>query len=68
MGDLLKKLRLEHNFTQTELSDELNVPHQTISRWENNLSTPSFEMVINIAKVYGISISTFDTSLEKGAF
>ncbi len=35
MGQIIKRLRKEHNFTQEELAEQLNVSAQAVSKWEN---------------------------------
>lgn len=54
-GDIIKKLRLSHNFSQVQLASELNVSKQTVSNWENNNILPSIEMLIKIAQFFSVS-------------
>lgn len=35
MGQIIKRLRKERNFTQEELAEQLNISAQAISKWEN---------------------------------
>ena len=51
----LKELRLENNLTIIQLSEALSVRHSTISRWENNIVTPSIDHLYNIAKYFKVS-------------
>ena len=41
--------------SQGELADKLNVTHQAVSYYENGLRTCSFDMLIEIAELFGIS-------------
>ena len=50
----LKALRAEYEVTQVELAKALNVAPSTIFYWENNLSSPSGEMLLQIADYFGI--------------
>ncbi len=34
MGQIIKRLRKERNFTQEELAEQLNVSAQAVSKWE----------------------------------
>ncbi len=38
MGQIIKRLRKERNFTQEELAEQLNVSPQAVSKWENGVS------------------------------
>lgn len=51
----LKELRKEKELTQLQLAKKLNVSKQNISDWENGKSETSFEILINIAKFFGVS-------------
>ncbi len=56
IGTFLKELRREKNMTQEQLSEKLNVNNRTISRWENARTMPDFDMMIELAKLYDVSI------------
>lgn len=43
ISEQLKKYRKEHNISQEELAEQLNVSRQTISNWENNKSYPDMQ-------------------------
>ncbi len=43
MGERIKQLRKEKGMTQTDLAHTLNVTKGTVSTWERNSRTPSFE-------------------------
>ncbi len=51
----LQELRKERNLTQEDLAAKLNISSQSISKWENNLSTPDLEMLLNICKILNVS-------------
>ncbi len=55
LGDVIKRLRTSHNFSQVRLAEELNVSKQTVSNWENNNILPSVEMLIKIAQFFSVS-------------
>ena len=56
IGTFLKELRKEKNMTQEQLAEKLNVNNRTISRWENARTMPDFDMMIELAKLYDVSI------------
>ena len=56
MGKFLKELRKENDLTQEELAEKLYVNSRSISRWENAKTMPDFDVLIELAKLYDISI------------
>ena len=56
IGTFLKELRKEKNLTQEALAEILGVTNRSISRWENGVNMPDFDLVIEIANYYDISI------------
>lgn len=52
LGDKLRQLREKHNFTQTEVADRMSVASNTISRYENDRTTPKIENLIQFAIIY----------------
>ena len=56
LGEKIINLRKEHNLTQEDLADILNISRQTISNWENNRSYPDMEMLIKISNKFQISL------------
>ena len=58
-GALIKKLRKEHNLTQTQLADMLSISQTPISRRENGDREISIYMIEKIAKVFGMTLLEF---------
>ena len=56
---MLKKKRNELGITQQELADELFVTRQTVSRWENNLSYPNLDTLVEISNILDLSLDEF---------
>ena len=42
LGEKLKKARKNIGMSQNEVAEELMLSRQTISKWENNVSSPIF--------------------------
>lgn len=55
LGSRIKELRVAENLTQEKLAEELNVSFQSISRWENGISTPDISLIPTIARFFGVS-------------
>lgn len=53
----LKTLRKDRGFSQAQMAARLNVVRQTVSKWENGLSVPDAELIMEIAEVLDVSVS-----------
>ena len=49
-------LRKQRGWSQEELGNQINVTRQTVSKWELGQSTPELEKLIELAKLFGMSI------------
>lgn len=54
----LKTLRKQKGYTQEELAARLNVVRQTVSKWEKGLSVPDAELLLRLAEILEVSVST----------
>jgi transcriptional regulator with XRE-family HTH domain len=55
-GNQIKQIRKEKNITQEQMAQSLNITRQAVSNWENKRNLPDIEILIKIAKVYGVSL------------
>lgn len=58
-GLRIKQLRKSKNISAKELSKKLNCDPSTISKIENNVSLPSFDLLYNICNILNYSLSEF---------
>lgn len=61
----LMLLRKQRGWSQEELGNQINVTRQTVSKWELGQSTPELEKLIELAKLFGMSIDRL-VGLEGG--
>ncbi len=54
-GDKLKRLRMAKKLTQTELAERLRLTNSVISAYEMGAKYPSFETLIKIAALFGVT-------------
>lgn len=54
-GYRLRELRENKNLTQTQVARRLNLSKTTISGYENNIKTPSLEVLVKLSILYGVS-------------
>ena len=55
LGKRIEQLRSELGWSQVKLAKKLNIAKQTVSNWENDNIQPSIEMLMRIAKLFGVS-------------
>lgn len=58
LGEKIKMLRLQQGLSQEELAKRLGVVRQTVSKWEKELSLPDSDVLIKIAEVFNITVSS----------
>lgn len=66
MQDLIKKIRLYVNMSQTEFAEQLNVTFATVNRWENGRALPNKlaqDKIYDLCKEY--SVPVYDIVMEK---
>lgn len=56
----LRAARTNSNLTQKEAAEKIGVSKDTISNWENGITSPSVEKFKQIEKIYGISYDELD--------
>ena len=59
IGTFLRQLRKENGLTQEQLAEKLGVTNRSVSRWENGVNMPDFDLVIEIADLFDITIDEF---------
>ena len=55
-SDRLKTLRKEKKLTQKELAEQIGIKQNSYSDWETGKTEPSFENLIKLADLFGISL------------
>lgn len=56
LGTKLADLRKRHGYSQEALAEKMGVSRQAISKWERGESTPDTDTLIELAKLYGVSL------------
>jgi transcriptional regulator with XRE-family HTH domain len=67
IGRKLKSTRLRNDMTIQELAESSCVSSNMISRIERGLTTPSVEIMVKLAKTFGMSINYFVEEAERGS-
>ncbi|MBE7000136.1 MAG: helix-turn-helix domain-containing protein [Ruminococcaceae bacterium] len=56
IGDKIRLLRKYKGITQTQLAEVLSVSAQSVSKWENHLSSPDISILPVIARYFGVTM------------
>jgi len=64
IAENLTELRKQAGLTQQQLAKELNYSDKTISKWELGYAIPSVDVLIDLAKFYGVSLDYIVTQNE----
>ncbi len=61
LGERLKRLRLENNFTQKHVADALNIDRSTYTYYENGKTEPNYTSTIKLARIFNVSVQEIIT-------
>ena len=56
LGDTLKNQRRKNNISQEMFAEMLGVSRQAVQKWESNRSLPNLDNIVEIAKIFNISL------------
>lgn len=60
-GQRFQRLRKEKNLTQEDVANKFNITPQSVSKRENDLSTPDIAIISDLASFLGVSLDTLLT-------
>ena len=63
-SEKIMELRKSKGMSQEEIAGKLNVTRQTISKWESDQTVPDLNRLIDIAKLFGISLDELTNNIE----
>ena len=66
MNNRLKVLRAEHDWSQSDLADRLEVSRQSVNAIETGKYDPSLPLAFRIAELFELPIEEIFHSLSKG--
>ena len=56
IGYKIKEYRFKNNMTQKDLANLLHVTFQAVSKWEHNEAEPSFDILIEMTKIFNCTV------------
>lgn len=63
-NEKLIELRKKEGLSQEELGNKLNVTRQTVSKWELGQTTPEMEKLVEMSKIFNISVDELVNDIE----
>ena len=66
LGDNIQKYRKARNLTQEQLSAQIPVVRQTLSKWEKNLSVPDAQALVRLSQVLEVSVEILLDTRQQG--
>ena len=57
IGQFIKTMRKEKNFTQREVAERLNISEKTVSKWETGNGLPDINLMLPLCKLLEISVN-----------
>lgn len=58
LGNVMRKYRTEHNYTQKKLADYLGIDRTTYSKYET-VRKPELDVIMKLAVLYNVSVDEF---------
>ena len=55
-GTRLADIRRQHNMTQNDIADRLNISAQAVSKWENDLTSPDIDTLVKLSDIFDITV------------
>lgn len=55
-GQIIRSVRQTHQMTQSYLAHRLNISQRTVSSWENDRTSPTFEQYQQMSDIFACSI------------
>lgn len=66
IGERIHDLRIKRNMSQSDLAEALGVSRQSISKWETNTSIPEINKLVDMGKLFGVSLDELVCGTECG--
>ncbi|WP_216358473.1 helix-turn-helix domain-containing protein [Weissella confusa] len=56
IGEKIKELRLASGWSQGDLATRVLVSRQSVSKWENNITVPDIEKLVDLSELFDVSL------------
>ncbi len=59
LGEVMRRYRNEHNYTQKKIADYLGLDRTTYSKYETAQRKPELDVIMKLAALYNVSVDDF---------
>lgn len=59
LGEVMRRYRNEHNYTQKKIADYLGIDRTTYSKYETAQRKPELDVIMKLAALYNVSVDEF---------
>lgn len=56
LGTNIQQLRKEHNMSQGDLAEALDISRQSVSKWETDTATPDLDKLLKLSEIFSVSL------------
>lgn len=56
VGNLICRLRKEHNMTQLQLAEQLHISDKAVSKWERGLGCPDVSLLSELSQIFSVDL------------
>lgn len=56
VGNLICKLRKEHNMTQLQLAEQMHISDKAVSKWERGLGCPDVSLLSELSQIFAVDL------------
>jgi len=65
LGENIRDLRVQKNYSQGDLANELEVSRQSVSKWENNSAQPELDKLVKMSRLFDVTLDELVFGEEK---
>lgn len=65
LGENIVRLRMQRNWSQSDLADMLDVSRQSVSKWETDASIPELDKLMKLSELFGVTLDELVNGEDK---
>ncbi len=55
-GARFARLRKQKGFTQEQIAEKVNISYQSVSKWENDITSPDISLLVPLSDILGVTV------------
>ncbi len=57
-GARFARLRKAKGLTQEQIAEKVNISYQSVSKWENDITSPDISLLVSLSEILGVTVDT----------